>query len=222
MVSRNANVVAIRNPHIAIIRKHRAMGKPSVPAHIHRRHDAARPQRTCVQNIWVAIMTTSTALGGLRQPDGDTAERETILNFAAHSATHLLHRAGQHAEDMFARATDQLGITARQFVVLAAIDGLDKPSQTALCETSGIDRSTLADIVRRLEMRGLIHRERTKADARMYAVSVTDQGRALLARAAPIAIKVERDVLSQFTPAEQEIFKSLLRRAMAHELPSAA
>jgi len=167
-------------------------------------------------------MTTSKTSGGLLRPIDETVERETTLNFAAHSATHLLHRAGQHAEDMFARATGQLGITARQFVVLAAIDGLDKPSQTALCETSGIDRSTLADIVRRLEMRGLIHRERTKTDARMYAVSVTDQGRALLARAAPIAIEVERDLLSQFTPAEQEIFKSLLRRAMTHELASAA
>lgn len=165
-------------------------------------------------------MTMSRTTGGLLEPIDETAEPETIFNFAAHSATHLLHRAGQHAEDMFSRATGQLGITARQFVVLAAIDGSDKPSQTALCETSGIDRSTLADIVRRLEMRGLIHRERTKADARMYAVGVTDQGRALLARAAPIAIKVERDLLTQFTPAEQEIFKSLLRRAMAHELPS--
>ncbi len=145
-----------------------------------------------------------------------------VLSFAAHSATHLLHRAGQHAEEMFARATGDLGITARQFVVLAAIDGLERPSQTALCETSGIDRSTLADIVRRLEMRGLIHRERTKTDARMYAVSVTDEGRALLMRAAPVAIAVERELLAQFSTAEQDNFKSLLRRVMTQELPSAA
>lgn len=145
-----------------------------------------------------------------------------VLSFAADSATHLLHRAGQHAEDMFARATADLGITARQFVVLAAIDGLERPSQTTLCETSGIDRSTLADIVRRLEMRGLIHRERTKSDARMYAVSVTDEGRALLMRAAPIATDVERELLAQFSTTEQETFKSLLRRVMTKELPSAA
>ncbi len=166
-------------------------------------------------------MSTTTS-GSVLEPQDASTGQDTVLNFAAHSATHLLHRAGQHAEEMFARATGQLGITARQFVVLAAIDGLEKPSQTALCETSGIDRSTLADIVRRLEMRGLIHRERTKSDARMYAVSVTDEGRALMMRAAPIAIEVERELLAQFSSAEQDNFKSLLRRAMAQELSSAA
>lgn len=166
-------------------------------------------------------MSTSNA-GSVLEPQDAGTTQDSVLNFAAHSATHLLHRAGQHAEEMFARATGDLGITARQFVVLAAIDGLDRPSQTTLCETSGIDRSTLADIVRRLEMRGLIHRERTKTDARMYAVSVTDEGRSLLMRAAPIAVEVERELLAQFSDAEQENFKSLLRRAMAQELPSAA
>ncbi len=147
---------------------------------------------------------------------------DSTLSFAAHSATHLLHRAGQHAEDMFARASGAHGITARQFVVLAAIDGLDKPSQTSLCAVSGIDRSTLADIVRRLELRGLIHRERTKSDARMYAVSVTEDGRAALSRAAPVAREVERDLLAAFSDAEQETFKSLLRRVIAQGLPEAA
>jgi DNA-binding MarR family transcriptional regulator len=177
----------------------------------------------CVGEQWVDIMTMSTTTPDVVLEQADRAAETTpVLRFATQSATHLLHRAGQHAEDMFARATADLGITARQFVVLAAIDGLERPSQTTLCETSGIDRSTLADIVRRLEMRGLIHRERTKADARMYAVSVTDEGRALLMRAAPIATDVERELLAQFSAAEQETFKSLLRRVMTQELPSAA
>jgi DNA-binding MarR family transcriptional regulator len=168
-------------------------------------------------------MTMSTTnSGSVLEPQDAGTKQDAVLSFAAQSATHLLHRAGQHAEEMFARATGQLGITARQFVVLAAIDGLERPSQTTLCETSGIDRSTLADIVRRLEMRGLIHRERTKTDARMYAVSVTDEGRSLLMRAAPIATEVERELLAQFSSAEQDNLKSLLRRVMTRELPSAA
>jgi DNA-binding MarR family transcriptional regulator len=87
-----------------------------------------------------------------------------------------------------------------------------QPSQTALCDVSGIDRSTLADIVRRLELRGLIHRERTKTDARMYAVGVTEAGLRLLERAAPIAREVEADLLSCLQTSEQETFKTLLRR----------
>jgi DNA-binding MarR family transcriptional regulator len=158
--------------------------------------------------------------------EADTQHAEiqsvSVLAFASRSATHLLHRAGQHAEDMFARSTGGMGITARQFVVLAAIDGMDRPSQTALCDVSGIDRSTLADIVRRLEQRGLIHRERTKADARMYAVSVTDAGRDILSQAAPIARVVEDDLLASFSDAEREAFKAFLRRIVGQHLQDAA
>jgi DNA-binding MarR family transcriptional regulator len=164
--------------------------------------------------------TTSSTVDA--QPDDLHDVPQSALDFASHSATHLLHRAGQHAEEMFARASGSLGITARQFVVLAAIDGMERPSQTALCDVSGIDRSTLADIVRRLEMRGLVHRERTKADARMYAVSVTADGTALLQAAAPIAREVEHELLAPFNTEEQQAFKALLRRVIAVDMRSAA
>lgn len=164
--------------------------------------------------------TTSSTAGA--QADDLHDVPQSALDFASHSATHLLHRAGQHAEEMFARASGSLGITARQFVVLAAIDGMERPSQTALCDVSGIDRSTLADIVRRLEMRGLVHRERTKADARMYAVSVTPDGKALLQAAAPLAREVEHELLAPFNTEEREAFKSLLRRVIAVDMRSAA
>ena len=164
--------------------------------------------------------TTSSTAGA--QLDDLHEVPQSALDFASHSATHLLHRAGQHAEEMFARASGSLGITARQFVVLAAIDGMERPSQTALCDVSGIDRSTLADIVRRLEMRGLVHRERTKADARMYAVSVTADGKALLQAAAPLAREVEHELLAPFNTEEREAFKALLRRVIAVDMRSAA
>ena len=67
------------------------------------------------------------------------------IKLVTSSTTHLLHRAGQLAEDTFSRSIGDLGVTARQYVVLSVVDGLDDPSQTTLCEVSGIDRSTLAD-----------------------------------------------------------------------------
>lgn len=158
------------------------------------------------------MMKSSLAEHIERSENRPDIERGSVLDFASLSATHLLHRAGQHAEELFARASGHLGITARQFIVLAAIDGMDQPSQTTLCVVSGIDRSTLADIVRRLEMRGLIHRERTKADARMYAVQVTDEGRSILMRALPIARDVEEELLTGFSNSDREAFKALLRR----------
>ena len=60
--------------------------------------------------------------------------------------------------------------------VLLAIAENPGTSQTKLVEATGVDRSTLADVVRRLLVRRLVARKRTKEDARAYAVTLTDAG----------------------------------------------
>ena len=134
---------------------------------------------------------------------------------ASRSTTHLLHRAGQLAEDIFSRSIGDLDITARQYVVLSAVDELEDPSQTTLCQNTGIDRSTLADIVRRLVGRGLLMRRRTRNDARMYAVRITPQGKSVLEKAGPIAQEVDAAVLKCLTATERETFNSLLQKIVS-------
>jgi DNA-binding MarR family transcriptional regulator len=136
------------------------------------------------------------------------------LQLVSSSPTHLLHRAGQIADDLFGRAIGDLGLTARQFVVLSTVDGLEDPSQTTLCEISGIDRSTLAEVVRRLVGRGLLTRRRTRSDARMYAVRITPEGKGVLEKAQPIARTVDAAVLEALTEAERETFAQLLRKVV--------
>ena len=137
------------------------------------------------------------------------------IKLVSSSTTHLLHRTGQLAEDLFSRLVGNLGITARQFVVLSVVDGLEDPSQTLLCEVSGIDRSTLADIVARLVQRGLLSRQRTRRDARMYAVRITDEGKKMLEQATPIAEKVDAALLAELTPSERENFNALLQKILS-------
>jgi DNA-binding MarR family transcriptional regulator len=67
-------------------------------------------------------------------------------------------------------------------------------SQTGIVDKTGIDRSTLADIVRRLSKKGLLQRRRTKADARAYAVRLTDEGEELLRKVGPLAKKVDQRI----------------------------
>ena len=109
------------------------------------------------------------------------------MRLVSSSTTHLLHRAGQLAEDIFSRSIGDLGVTARQYVVLPVVEGLDDPNRQHCAEISSIDRSTLADIVRRLVERGLLMRRRTLLDARMYAVRITPEGKSVLEKARPIA-----------------------------------
>jgi DNA-binding MarR family transcriptional regulator len=69
------------------------------------------------------------------------------------------------------------------------------PSQTDIVERTGIDRSTLADIVRRLKGKGLLQRRRTKEDARAYAVRLTEEGQQVLPSAEPRARRVDEQIL---------------------------
>ncbi|MGL4396233.1 MAG: MarR family winged helix-turn-helix transcriptional regulator [Hyphomicrobium sp.] len=123
----------------------------------------------------------------------------------------MLHRAGQLADDAFASSVGRDGITARQFVVLAIVARVENPSQTLICEETGIDRSTLADIVRRMVARGLLTRRRTKQDARMYAVKITEQGRQALEHATPYARAVDQTLLGVLTSGQRADFENALK-----------
>jgi DNA-binding MarR family transcriptional regulator len=138
------------------------------------------------------------------KPDG--------LDAKTASAIHLLHRAGQCADELFATNIGTSDLTPRQFAVLRALDENDEPSQAMLVEKTGIDRSTMADIIRRLVARSLVNRRRTRRDARMYAVRLTDKGRSVLNSADPAVRLTDERILSALPQAQREQFlKSLLR-----------
>ena len=111
----------------------------------------------------------------------------------ADSASHLLHRAEQLASDRFNQLVDG-AVTLRQFAVLAAVAENAGASQSDLVKATAIDRSTLADMMKALEKRGLVRRTPSSADARANAVHLTQSGAAVLyattqhARAADAAI----------------------------------
>jgi DNA-binding MarR family transcriptional regulator len=83
-------------------------------------------------------------------------------------------------------------------------------SQTGLVGLTGIDRSTLADVVQRLQRKGLLHRRRTKEDARAYSVKLTDAGRRVLATAAPLTTRVDRRILDALPANRREEFMDAL------------
>lgn len=126
------------------------------------------------------------------------------------SAIHLLHRAGQCAGDIFADEVSGEGLTPRQFAVLVAVATHEGQSQTSLVELTGIDRSTLADIIRRMLKKGLLSRKRTKTDARAYSVRLTPQGREVLEAAEPGARSADERILESLPPSKRDEFLSLL------------
>lgn len=95
---------------------------------------------------------------------------------------YALRRAQVAAFAGFARAVPEL--TPGQFGVLALIDANPGLSQSELGEALGVDRSTVATTLDRLEARGLIARAPSQTDRRAHALELTPEGRALFADAA--------------------------------------
>lgn len=122
------------------------------------------------------------------------------------SPIHLLHRAGQCASDIFQGEMGLGDLTPRQYAVLVAVSQNEGVSQTHLVEKTGVDRSTLADIVRRMLKKGLLQRRRTKDDARAYAVKLTDEGWRVLKLADPLAKRVDDRILAALPGQQRERF----------------
>jgi DNA-binding MarR family transcriptional regulator len=101
------------------------------------------------------------------------------------SPSHLLHRALQRALDIYAEEFGAGAITQRQFAVLAAAAEREGATQADLVRITGIDRSTLADMVQRMIGKDLLERERSVVDARANAVRLTGAGQVALTEAAP-------------------------------------
>jgi DNA-binding MarR family transcriptional regulator len=125
------------------------------------------------------------------------------------SPAHLLRRAQQYASGIFHQA-GLSGVTLRQSVVLAAIAEGEGRSQSELVKATGVDRSTLADMIARMERKGLITRMKSQGDARAKTVSLTEAGRGKLQETLP-AMRAVDDALCETLPRSRRIaFRDML------------
>jgi DNA-binding MarR family transcriptional regulator len=127
------------------------------------------------------------------------------------STLDLLHRASQIAENAFERRIgSRLGLTARQYAVLRAIATKEGLSQTAIVEATGIDGSTVAEMIPRMRERGWLQRRRARDDARTYAVRLTPSGKQALTAADPASRESEEAVLSALRTMRRDQFRAAL------------
>lgn len=128
----------------------------------------------------------------------------------AASPSHLMHRALQLALDIYAEEAGPGGLTQRQFAVLEAVSQKSGLTQTDLVRATGIDRSTLADLVARMTAKGLLVRERSTLDARAKAVRLSEAGAAALEAARPAVEAADRRILALLPKAKRDSFLARL------------
>jgi DNA-binding MarR family transcriptional regulator len=94
--------------------------------------------------------------------------------------------------------------------VLEAVSQKSGLTQTDLVRATGIDRSTLADLVSRMTTKGLLDREKSAIDARAKAVRLSATGQAALEAARPKVEAADKRILALLPKAKRDGFLDLL------------
>jgi DNA-binding MarR family transcriptional regulator len=136
---------------------------------------------------------------------------------AARSLHQLIKRAAQFAGHAYMGSVGKSGLTQRQLTVLADVDRSDGTSQIALVKSTGIDRSTLADMVARMMAQGYLQRRRAKNDGRTNSVRITPAGKKMLKSAMPGADETDKFLLAKLAPNLRKPFAEALT-ALADEM----
>jgi DNA-binding MarR family transcriptional regulator len=134
-------------------------------------------------------------------------------------AAFLLAQLGAHAAAAFADRVRPLGLTPPQAGVLRLLARHPGQSQRELADALGMHAPRLVPLIDELEGRGVVARDRDPADRRNYAISLTDQGRQLVAELGRVAREHELAITSALDDDQRVQLLTLLRHlAEEHQL----
>ena len=89
------------------------------------------------------------------------------------------------------------------------------PSQTDIVRDTGIDRSTVAEMVRRMARNGLLQRRRSREDARANIVQLTESGRRAVNSAQRNGRRADTALLAHLSADQREAFVEALKAISA-------
>lgn len=102
-------------------------------------------------------------------------------------------------------------LTKQQYAVLTAVREKPGIEQMELMDAAVSTKATLAELLARMEKKGLIARQQGDADRRRRFIFLTDAGQAALAQAKPVADKVDAAFLDALSTPRQQALVGLLQ-----------
>ena len=124
---------------------------------------------------------------------------------------HHIRRLQQIAVAIFLQETESHGVTPVQYAALHTIGVTPGIDQRTLAGAIGLDTSTIAGVIDRLEARGLMQRSASPDDRRVRLLGLTRAGQELLAEIEPGMLKAQERILAPLPRAERAEFMRMLR-----------
>jgi len=125
---------------------------------------------------------------------------------------HLFRRMQQIAVAIFMEECAALDLTPVQYAALVAIRDDPGIDATRLSALVAFDRSTLGNVLERLEAKAMIVRRSTPDDKRVKVLHMTAKGRRLLAKAMPAVDRAQERMMSPLVPSERKTMMALLAK----------
>jgi DNA-binding MarR family transcriptional regulator len=120
---------------------------------------------------------------------------------------HLLRMAAQRHTRIWSEVVGE-DLTSVQFALLEscrlAVEAGTSPDQAAVAATSGIDRSTTAEMVARLTSQGWLTSTRSDADRRRQVLRLTPPAVAALRWCAPFVDRVQKELMTPLSRQERD------------------
>lgn len=111
-----------------------------------------------------------------------------------------------------------LDVEARLLPLLCRLHETEGLRQEDLSGETGLDKTTIAHAVKRLEHLGYVSRERWPGDRRCYHLALTSRAKALVPSVIEAMAEWERGLTSDFTPEEARALEDFLSRMAARAL----
>ncbi len=125
---------------------------------------------------------------------------------------HLIRRLQQIAVAIFMAETAEFGITPVQYSALLAVRNHRGIDQTALTEIIAHDRSTIGDVVKRLENKGLVRRAVGAEDRRIKRLFITPAGRRMLAKLKTVVDAAQDKIVAPLNARDRTTFMRIMRK----------
>jgi len=124
---------------------------------------------------------------------------------------HHIRRLHQIAVAIFLQETEAHGLTPVQYAALQTVANQPGIDQRTLAGRIGLDTSTVAGVLDRLEARALLQRSASPLDKRVRLLTLGDSGATLLADVEPAMRRAQQRILFPLPKAERDEFMRMLR-----------
>jgi MarR family 2-MHQ and catechol resistance regulon transcriptional repressor len=128
-----------------------------------------------------------------------------------------LMRAANTIQSLVERRLDTFGLTENQFGSMEILYYLGPQSQRELGSKLFTSGGNITMVIDNLEKRSLVQRVRSESDRRTIIVSLTEQGRELIAQIMPGQIQAIVELFAPLEATEQEMLGALCKKlGLAH------